>query len=54
MNKFNVTLQAAVNVRVPGVEATTPQEAIEAALDMIDLYSCKGRSKIVARGGAKT
>ena len=24
MNKYNVTLQAAVNVRVPAVEAATP------------------------------
>jgi hypothetical protein len=38
VNKYNVTLQAAVNVRVPGVEANTQQEAVEAALDRTDLY----------------
>ena len=45
MNKYNVTLQALVNVRVPGVESATQQEAIEAALDQIDLYSLFERSK---------
>lgn len=39
MTKYNVTLQAAINVRIPDVEAATPQEAIEAALDKTDLYS---------------
>jgi len=38
MIKYNVTLQAAVNVRVSAVEAATPQEAISAALDRVDLY----------------
>jgi len=45
MNKYNVTLQAAVNVRVSAVEAATPQEAISAALDRIDLYGLLERSK---------
>jgi len=39
MNKYDVTLQAAVNVRVSAVEAPTPQEAIQAAFDKTDLYS---------------
>ena len=39
MNQYNVTLQAVVNVRVPAVEASTAQEAVNAALDRIDLYS---------------
>ena len=39
MNKYNITLQATVNVRVPAVEAAAPQAAIEAAMDRIDLHS---------------
>lgn len=39
MNKYNVTLQAAINVRVSAIEAAKPQEAIQAALDKVDLYS---------------
>jgi transposase len=45
MNKYNVTLQAAINVRVSAVEAATPQEAIQAAIDKIDLYSLLERQK---------
>ena len=45
MNKYNITLQAAVNVRVADVEAATPQEAIQKALDRIDLYSLLEREK---------
>ena len=45
MNKYNVTLQAAVNVRVSTIEAPTPQEAIQMALDRIDLYSLLEREK---------
>ncbi len=45
MNKHNVTLQAAINVRVSDVEAPTPQEAIQTALDRIDLYSLLEREK---------
>jgi hypothetical protein len=45
VNTYNVTLQAAVNVRVADVEAATPQEAIHAALDKIDLYSLLEREK---------
>jgi hypothetical protein len=45
MNKYNVTLQAAVNVRVPAVEAATAQDAIEAALDKADLHSLLERQK---------
>jgi hypothetical protein len=45
MNKYNITLQAAVNVRVADVEAATPQEAIEAALDTVDLHSLMERRK---------
>ena len=45
MNNYNVTLQAVVNVRVPGVEAATQQEAISAALDKVDLYSLLERKK---------
>ena len=37
-NTYNVTLQAVVNVRIPAVEAATPQEAIQAAQDRIDLH----------------
>lgn len=33
---YNVVLQALVNVRVEGVEATSQQEAIEAAIDSVD------------------
>jgi hypothetical protein len=49
MNKYNVTLQAAVNVRVPAVEAATPQEAISTALDRIDLYSLLERQEPAPR-----
>jgi hypothetical protein len=45
VNKYNVTLQAAVNVRVPDVEAATPQAAIEAALDRVDLHGLMERQK---------
>jgi hypothetical protein len=45
MTKYNVTLQAAVNVRVADVEAATPQEAIQKALDRTDLYSLLEREK---------
>jgi hypothetical protein len=45
MNKYNITLQAAVNVRVADVEAATPQDAIEAALDRVDLHSLLERRK---------
>jgi len=45
MNKYNVTLQAAVNVRVSAVEAATPQEAISAALGQVDLYGLLERQK---------
>ena len=45
MNKYNITFQAAVNVRVADVEAATPQEAIEAALDRVDLHSLLERRK---------
>ena len=45
VNKYNVTLQAAVNVRVPALEAATPQEAISAALARIDLYSLLERQE---------
>ena len=45
MNKFNVTLQAAINVRVSAVEAATPQDGISAAMDMVDLYSLLERQK---------
>jgi len=48
-NKYNVTLQAAVNVRVPAVEAATPQEAISAALTRIDLYSLLERQEPAPR-----
>ncbi len=44
-NNYDVTLHAAVNVRVPGVEADTPQEAIQAALGKVDLYSLMERQK---------
>ena len=45
VNNYNVTLQAAVNVRVSAIEAATPQEAIQAALGKIDLYSLLERQK---------
>ena len=45
MNKYNVTLQAAINVRVADVDASSPQEAIQKALDRIDLYSLLEREK---------
>ena len=45
VNNYNVTLQAAVNVRVSAIEAATPQEAIQAALDRVDLYSLLERQK---------
>ena len=45
MNKYNITLQAAVNVRVADVEAAMPQEAVQRALDRIDLYSLLEREK---------
>jgi len=48
-NKYNVTLQATVNVRVPAVEAATPQEAISAALARIDLYSLLERQEPAPR-----
>jgi hypothetical protein len=49
VNNYNVTLQAAVNVRVPAVEAATPQEAISAALTRIDLYSLLERQEPAPR-----
>ena len=45
MSTYNITLQAAVNVRVADVEAATPQDAIEAALDRVDLHSLLERRK---------
>ena len=45
VNNYNVTLQAAINVRVSAIEAATPQEAIQAALDRVDLYSLLERQK---------
>jgi len=48
-NNYNVTLQAAVNVRVPAVEAATPHEAISAALARIDLYSLLERQEPAPR-----
>jgi len=45
VNNYNVTLQAAINVRVSAIEAATPQEAIQAALDRADLYSLLERHK---------
>ena len=45
VNNYNVTLQAAINVRVSAIEAATPQEAIQAALDRADLYSLLERQK---------
>jgi len=48
-NQYNVTLRAAVNVRVPAVEAATPQEAISAALARIDLYSLLERREPAPR-----
>ena len=39
MNHYNVTIQAAVNVRVRAVQAPTPQRAITVALGRVDLYS---------------
>ena len=43
--KYDVTLHAAINVRVPGMEADTPQEAIQAALAKVDLYSLLERQQ---------
>lgn len=45
MNQYNVTLQAVVNVRVPGIHAATVQEAADAALTKIDLYGLFDRQK---------
>ena len=45
VNNYNVTLQAAVNVRVSAIEAATPQEAIQMAMDKVDLYSLLEREK---------
>ena len=45
MNNYNVTLQAVVNVRVPGVGAASPREAVDAALDKVDLYGLFDRQK---------
>jgi hypothetical protein len=49
MNKYNVTLQAAVNVRVSDVEAATQQEAIEVAIDKTDLHSLLEQEKPAPR-----
>jgi hypothetical protein len=45
MPQYNVTLQAAINIRVPSVDAATQQEAISAALGRVDLYSLLQREK---------
>jgi hypothetical protein len=45
MNRYIVTIQAAVNVRVAAVEASTQQEAISVALDKIDLYDLLQRNQ---------
>ena len=45
MNNYNVTLQAVVNVRVPGVGAASSQEAVDTALTKVDLYSLFDRQK---------
>jgi hypothetical protein len=49
MTMYDVTLNAVVNVRVPGVEAPTQEAAIEGALDRIDLYSLLDRRKPTPR-----
>ena len=51
MNKYNVTLQVAVNVRVPDIEAATPQEAIASAINKVDLYSLLEREKPTLKVG---